>query len=593
MSLTLIKYLFSFYILCISSITFAEVRPLNFDEQHITVLSGQWDFYPKQLQLDSKNIKPTAVNLPEAFLNITGQVSDHGVFKQKFRLPDHAVNQLLALQIPYQYGAYQLYINNKLMTKIGITGAHDEHVTEMSPRLVNFVTDQNEVEIAIIFSSYRHIRGGLENPIYLGFYKNIKQKFYPNMILTIWVSGMLMMISLFMIIFSIYRLSKGQNVLSLFFLGLFILCFGLRSFFAVPFTYTLFTTIDWVWGTRLEYFLTELVCIFFLTYLYLALPNFVNRYIYQLLASVIGLNLVVTLTQQPHIFQNLFFKSFLLSFVLFLNMIYGIYRLYKDKTQFSKVNAIAIFVVCCTFIHDYLLGLNVIHSVEIAFYSSCIYFILVTLQLSRDYAKQSDKVILYNQKLIKLNKTLDQKVIERTQTVVDLNQKLQLQVQLDALTGAFNRYALNTEIQKRFDFAIRENRKLAFFMLDVDYFKNYNDGYGHLKGDEILKILVDVLKVQLPESGFLARYGGEEFAILIDDVSITEAQNFAEQCLAAVQNIQLEHQFRLDHKRYVSLSIGGAVLENNQSYQDIIDLMKRADQNLYKAKEKRACMVVQ
>lgn len=360
-------------------------------------------------------------------------MSDHGVFRQKFNVPNHALNQLLALQIPYQYGAYELYINNKLMTQIGVVGEYDQHQTEMSPRVVNFVTNQNEIQLAIIFSSYKHIRGGLENPIYIGFYDTIKKNFYPNMILTIWVSGMLMMISLFMIIFSIYRLSRGQNVLSLLFLGLFILCFGLRSFFAVPFTYTLFTPINWLWGTRLEYFLTELVCILFLTYLHLALPNFVSRYIYPLLAAVIDLNILVTLTQPPHIFQHLFFTSFSLSIILFLNMFYGIYRLYRDKAQFSKMNAIAIFVVCCTFIHDYLLGLNVINSVEIAFYSSCIYFILVTLQLSRDYAKQTDNVILYNQKLIKLNKTLDQKVIERTQTVVDLNEQLQQQVQLDAL----------------------------------------------------------------------------------------------------------------------------------------------------------------
>lgn len=114
-------------------------------------------------------------------------------------------------------------------------------------------------------------------------------------------------------------------------------------------------------------------------------------------------------------------------------------------------------------------------------------FILVTLQLSRDYAIQSDNVILYNQQLIKLNRTLDQKVIERTRTVVELNNKLQLQVQLDALTGAFNRYALNNEIQKRFERATKEHKNFAFFMLDVDYFKKYNDGYGHLKGDDVLK----------------------------------------------------------------------------------------------------------
>lgn len=130
-------------------------------------------------------------------------------------------------------------------------------------------------------------------------------------------------------------------------------------------------------------------------------------------------------------------------------------------------------------------------------------------------------------------------------------------------------------------------------MLDVDYFKAYNDGYGHLKGDEVLKTLVNTLKQQLPESGFFARYGGEEFAILIDNISLTEAQVFAEQCLNAVQNSKLEHAYRLDAKEHLSLSIGGTVLENSETYSNIIHLMKAADQNLYKAKIKRSCVVVQ
>lgn len=593
MFLRLIKYLLSLYILCVSTVTFAEVHILNFDAKNSTTLAGSWEYYPKQLSLTGTlKEKPISVNLPASFLNITGQVSDHGVFKKQFSIPDHAVNQVLALEIPYQYGAYRLYIDHKLMVEIGTVGDRQQHQTVMSPKLINFVSSSKNIEVEIIFSSYQQIRGGLENPIYIGYDRQIRKDFYKNMILTIWVSGMLMMIALFMILFSIYRLSRGQQVLNLLYLGLFILCLSLRSFFAVPFTYTLFTSINWVLGTRLEYFLTELVCVFFLTYLRLALPNFVNRFVYQLLTLVIGLNILVTLTQQPIIFQNLFFKSFSLSILLFLNMLHGIYLLYRDNIKFSKVNAFAIFIVCCTFIHDYLLGLNVIHSVEIAFYTSCLYFILVTLQLSRDYAIQSDNVILYNQQLIKLNRTLDQKVIERTRTVVELNNKLQLQVQLDALTGAFNRYALNNEIQKRFERATKEHKNFAFFMLDVDYFKKYNDGYGHLKGDDVLKKLVETLRKELPKNGFIARYGGEEFAILIDDMNIEMAREFANQCLNAVIDLELEHLYRVDEKQVVSLSIGGAVLDSENTYSNIEMLMKTADQHLYQAKYKRSCVVV-
>lgn len=94
---------------------------------------------------------------------------------------------------------------------------------------------------------------------------------------------------------------------------------------------------------------------------------------------MIIVNVVVTLTQQPLVFQNFFFQSFAISFLIFANLLYGVYRIYRDQIPYSKANAFAIVLVCLTFIHDYLLGLKLIDSVEIAFYSSCVYFMVVTL----------------------------------------------------------------------------------------------------------------------------------------------------------------------------------------------------------------------
>ena len=579
-------------ILLMSTAVFADIRHLPLLPNQNVNLDGSWQFYPNTLSDDVTQQQPIIVSLPNSFVDLGGKTSMHGVFVQQFRIPDEAVGQLLALSVPFQYGAYELYIDDQLMLKTGIIGDQYHHQTMMAPKLRTFVPASSKFTIKIKFSSYAHIRGGLENSISLGYEDTIRGQFYRNVVMTAWVSGMLVMISMFMVLFAIYRIIQNYSAYKLLFLGLFILCFSLRSFFAVPFPYTLFTSISWLWGTRLEYLLTEFICLWFMTYLFLALPHLLNRYIYLGLSSVIIINICITLTQQPIIFQNFFFKSFTLSILLFLNMVYGVYRIFTEKIPFSKINTFAIAIICVTFIHDYLLGLNVIDSVEISFYSSCLYFVAVTLNLSRDYAIQSEHALRYNQQLLQLNQTLDQQVNERTQHIEQLNQQLNQQLKMDVLTGAFNRYALNQEIQQRFDRALTQKQPLTFFMIDVDYFKNYNDAYGHLKGDEVLKNIVQALQKILPENAILARYGGEEFAIVASGMLKTQTAEFAATCLQQIRDLQIQHHQRFDEKQVITISIGGAVMDATHMYEDIITLMKTADQQLYLAKIQRDCALV-
>ena len=256
-----------------SSLSRADVRVLDFSQQSNVELSGTWHYYPKQLTVDTSTLAAISVELPNSFEVMLGEVNHHGIFRQTFEIPHAAIGQPLALFIPYQYGAYRLYINDKLMLKVGQVGAVDQHRTQMAPRLLIFTLDKAEFDIRLDFSSYQHIRGGPQNALVIGYEEPIRRHFYSHIIPATWVSGMLVMISLFMALFAIYRLKLRQPILPLLFLSLFILCFSLRSFFAVPFTYTLFTSIEWLWGTRIEYLLTALSCLFFINYIRYALPN--------------------------------------------------------------------------------------------------------------------------------------------------------------------------------------------------------------------------------------------------------------------------------------------------------------------------------
>ena len=152
-----------------------------------------------------------------------------------------------------------------------------------------------------------------------------------------------------------------------------------------------------------------------------------------------------------------------------------------------------------------------------------------------------------------------------------LNEKLEIQIKTDALTGAYNRRALNEEIQRLYFETLQNKRHIVVFaMLDVDYFKKYNDHYGHLKGDQILRNLVKVLQNTLPKNAFVARYGGEEFLLLISDSNADAAFELAE-------------RFRLQIAGEIGVTISIGIADYRVN--DILDeQIVRADTALYKAK---------
>ena len=570
---------------------------LNFQESTIVSLDGHWTYYPNQLLMDKNNhhkLAPINVVLPSSFEDITGNKDAIGSFQQTFRIPHEAINKQIYLYIPFQYGAYEIYVDGQSVAQVGTVGDSNQHITMMAPKLTSFFAKDNDIQITIHASAYHHIRGGLENSILIGYSKPILYYFYKQVIPLCVLSGILIMLSSFMVLFSVYRSYQGYIMRGWLMLGLFVLCLSIRSFFAVPFIYTLFTDISWIWGTRFEYLLSELACLFFLIYIYLLPQKPLHKIVLYIVSLIIISNIFTTLFYQPIVFQNYYFNSFLCSMLVFADLLYGFFRIYRNNISYSKLNACAIFIICLAFLNDFLLGMKLINSFEVAFYASCLYFVLVTLYLSKDYATKSYNTEILNYELRLLNRSLDQQVLERTQTVVLLNQQLEKQLKIDALTGAYNRYALNEQTVAWFNDASAKSETLAFFMLDVDFFKKYNDHYGHLNGDTVLKDIVKSLQQVIPQQAYLARYGGEEFAIIIRNIDVNFANNLAKQCLYAIAELNIEHIYRDDETHYITMSIGGAIYDGNvQNFLQATDLMKKADQNLYLAKRTRNTWVVE
>jgi diguanylate cyclase (GGDEF)-like protein len=166
--------------------------------------------------------------------------------------------------------------------------------------------------------------------------------------------------------------------------------------------------------------------------------------------------------------------------------------------------------------------------------------------------------------------------------LAELNAQLMRLSTTDGLTGIGNRRCFDTALRTEWAGAIRDGSALALLMLDVDYFKRYNDRYGHLQGDECLRTVALCSRIALQRpADLLTRYGGEEFAVLLPATDITGAEVVAERLRRAVYEARLPH---LDSPfGRVSISVGIACLVPTAAM-PAQDLLSLADQALYQAK---------
>ncbi|RXK03691.1 hypothetical protein CRV02_00400 [Arcobacter sp. CECT 8989] len=154
----------------------------------------------------------------------------------------------------------------------------------------------------------------------------------------------------------------------------------------------------------------------------------------------------------------------------------------------------------------------------------------------------------------------------------------------DELTGLYNRRHFNKVFEKEINRAKRDDNNLALIIFDVDCFKQYNDNYGHPKGDIVLKEIGRVIKTLAKRSSDYAfRIGGEEFAIIFTPHVKETAVNFAEMIREGIQNLQIEHEFN-KASNYITVSIG-LYSENGDKIEDAESIYNHTDDALYKAKE--------
>ncbi|MCF7910570.1 GGDEF domain-containing protein [Candidatus Pacearchaeota archaeon] len=168
----------------------------------------------------------------------------------------------------------------------------------------------------------------------------------------------------------------------------------------------------------------------------------------------------------------------------------------------------------------------------------------------------------------KLNNLFD----EMNKRISELYNAATKDMKTKTYTYNFFKTALSLEIEK----AKRGKEKISLLIIDIDFFKKVNDTYGHVKGDEILIKMADVLKKSTRKYDIVSRFGGEEFAILFPEMELKEAEEISERIRKKIQNNPFLKKYK------ITISGGVTEFKKNDTVKKIIE---RADSALYQAKK--------
>jgi diguanylate cyclase len=206
-------------------------------------------------------------------------------------------------------------------------------------------------------------------------------------------------------------------------------------------------------------------------------------------------------------------------------------------------------------------------------------------------AKSGDQVKTVVESLMKstremreTNKALEERLTLSKNEISNLQQSLEAiraESLTDPLTGLGNRKYFDRMIEMAVQNALASNEPLSLLMFDIDHFKSFNDSYGHLTGDQVLRLVGQSLKQTIKGQDITARYGGEEFAVVLPNTAIRQALTVADHIRRAVMAKELKKKSTGEILGRVTISVGASMLKQGD---DTDALIERADACLYAAK---------
>ncbi|MEL6361033.1 MAG: GGDEF domain-containing protein [Pseudomonadota bacterium] len=190
------------------------------------------------------------------------------------------------------------------------------------------------------------------------------------------------------------------------------------------------------------------------------------------------------------------------------------------------------------------------------------------------------------------NQKLERQLTQSSSEAYSLRQsveRIQQEAMTDPLTGVKNRKVFDTAIENMLRDARNYETPLTLIIADIDHFKRFNDQWGHQTGDQVLRLVAEVMNANVKGQDILARYGGEEFAIILPDTRLENGVMLADKIRHAVESRKLKKRRTNESLGTITLSMGVALWRPGETSETLIE---RADNCLYAAKKRGRNMIV-
>ncbi len=206
--------------------------------------------------------------------------------------------------------------------------------------------------------------------------------------------------------------------------------------------------------------------------------------------------------------------------------------------------------------------------------------------------KLLEDVIAVTKSMREENEKLETRLADSAGEIAALQRNvehIQAEAQKDPLTGVANRGEFDKALAREIKHASENNEPLALVLADIDHFKSFNDKWGHQTGDQVLRLVAEVMNANVKGQDMLARYGGEEFAIILPGTTMENAEMLANRIRFAVESRRLKKRRTDEDLGVVTMSMGISAHSEEDTSESMVE---RADKCLYAAKEAgRNCVI--